>query len=249
TAVEATLTSQRAQAVLEIESWLWQVMEAKMTILLDPNQDPDLEAYRAYRAERGGVEAALARWEAWESEGRGGKIEEVEEIKEPYQAFIDSAEEGLQMVVSGQRAAAIQHKFEKNDPLLEELLEELEAEVLSERAEQDEAVAAVVQVSRTSSLYAIGASLFALITGGLLGFLLTRSITRPVGELISITHSFEQGDLSVKAPVAPDEIGDLAHSFNDMAAHLRETLSSLEQRTQHLETVATLSKQLSAILN
>ncbi|MCP4360387.1 MAG: GAF domain-containing protein, partial [Chloroflexi bacterium] len=47
----------------------------------------------------------------------------------------------------------------------------------------------------------------------------------------------------------PDEIGDLAHSFNDMAAHLRETLSSLEQRTQHLETVATLSKQLSAILN
>ncbi len=243
---EVALTAERAQAVLEINLWLQRVTEAEMTVLLDPDQDPGLEAYRA---ERGALEAALARWEAWELEGPGGKIEEVEEIEEPYQAFIASVEEGLQMATSGQQAAAIRHKFERSDPLLKELVDELEAEVLRERAEQDEAVAEIARVNQVVNRFAIEATLFALIIGALFGFSLTRSITRPVRELISVTNSFEQGDLSVKAPVASDEIGQLAHSFNDMAAQLRETLSSLKERTQYLEIVATLSKQLSAILN
>jgi adenylate cyclase len=56
-----------------------------------------------------------------------------------------------------------------------------------------------------------------------LTLLLTRSIARPVGELLDVTERVRQGDLSARAPVVSgDEMGELSRSFNTMMTGLEE---------------------------
>jgi GAF domain-containing protein/HAMP domain-containing protein len=68
----------------------------------------------------------------------------------------------------------------------------------------------------------------------------TRQITRPIEELVQAASKISSGELSARVQLASDdEIGALGKSFNQMAAELQNTLTSLEhrvaERTQELE--------------
>ncbi len=96
----------------------------------------------------------------------------------------------------------------------------------------------------------IGAIIVAIVIASTLGFLAARQIVYPIKLLAATTHIISDGDLSQQVEItSQDEVGELAHSFNNMTTSLRETLVSLERRTQRLKIVATLSERLSAILN
>ncbi|UCD97791.1 MAG: HAMP domain-containing protein [Chloroflexota bacterium] len=69
--------------------------------------------------------------------------------------------------------------------------------------------------------------------GLLLTFFLSRSILRPVDELISAARAMEKGDLSQRVTVrTKGELGELANAFNAMA----EGLTRLEQLRQNMVT-------------
>ncbi len=71
------------------------------------------------------------------------------------------------------------------------------------------------------------------LVGLLLSLLLSRSILRPVDELISAARAMEKGDLSQRVPVrSKGELGELASAFNAMA----EGLTRLEQLRQNMVT-------------
>ena len=79
--------------------------------------------------------------------------------------------------------------------------------------------------------------LIAIAVAGLVGLLLTfflsRSILRPVDELISAARAMEKGDLSQRVTVrSKGELGELANAFNAMA----EGLTRLEQLRQNMVT-------------
>ncbi len=96
----------------------------------------------------------------------------------------------------------------------------------------------------------IGAIIITLLIASVLGFLAARQIVNPIRLLAATTRIISAGDLSQQVEITSrDEVGELAHSFNNMTVNLRETLSSLEQRNRGMEIIATLGKQLSAILN
>jgi GAF domain-containing protein/HAMP domain-containing protein len=85
------------------------------------------------------------------------------------------------------------------------------------------------------------------------GFLIARSITRPISELQKGAEAFRQGHMETVIPVSgSDELGLLAQSFNQLTAELSELYRTLEQRvtnrTHRLEIVATLSERLGTIL-
>ena len=78
--------------------------------------------------------------------------------------------------------------------------------------------------------------LLAVITASLLSVLLARSITRPISRLAAMSARVAGGDLNVSfVHQGRDEIGELAHSFNSMADHLREYLKELEAHRKNLE--------------
>lgn len=59
--------------------------------------------------------------------------------------------------------------------------------------------------------------------GMLAAWWLTRIFSRPINELVHITHAVEQGDFNARAPVrAADEVGDLARAFNEMTGALAQ---------------------------
>lgn len=69
--------------------------------------------------------------------------------------------------------------------------------------------------------------------GLLLTFLLSRSILKPVDELINAARAMEKGDLSQRVTVSSKgELGELARAFNAMA----EGLTRLEQLRQNMVT-------------
>ncbi len=90
-------------------------------------------------------------------------------------------------------------------------------------------------------------------------WLLTQNIARPIRALARTTRAFAAGDLQARAPVdRHDELGLLAHTFNQMADELSELYRSLEhqvkERTQQIQaaaevaTLATSATQLDEIL-
>jgi signal transduction histidine kinase/CheY-like chemotaxis protein len=93
---------------------------------------------------------------------------------------------------------------------------------------------------RTTNNAIYGLATYLLVA--LLGFtvLLRRRVLQPLGSLLEATNRIRQGDFSARAPEQRhDELGQLAHGFNFMAASLAESYASLElkveQRTQQLQ--------------
>lgn len=77
-------------------------------------------------------------------------------------------------------------------------------------------------------LSAIGVIALAL----LLAFLLSRTLTRPIRELIVATRAISAGELEQSVPVrSRDELGELAASFNQMNAELVRSLNLRRQMT------------------
>ncbi|HNS03208.1 MAG TPA: ATP-binding protein [Anaerolineae bacterium] len=78
-------------------------------------------------------------------------------------------------------------------------------------------VAFIAKVNRAIVFGALGAAVIALV----LGVLLARAISQPIGELTEATQRVASGELGLQVPVrTQDEIGELAVSFNRMSADL-----------------------------
>jgi len=60
------------------------------------------------------------------------------------------------------------------------------------------------------------------------GWRMSRRLNRPITELVQATEKMAAGDLTVRTAVKqPDELGQLAQSFNTMAARTEETIQTL----------------------
>jgi len=97
-------------------------------------------------------------------------------------------------------------------------------------------------------------SLFTLALGGGLAYVVSRSISDPIRDLIVIFRKVEDGDLTQRAQIlATDETAEVAIYFNHMIARLEELQENLEkqvtERTAQLQAVNEVSKVASSSLN
>lgn len=94
-----------------------------------------------------------------------------------------------------------------------------------------ETIAAV----RRLILYAAGAAIFlALIPG----YLLSRSISRPIRQMSALTLEMARGNFRQQVPVTSrDEVGQLAENFNHLAVKLEQTVSTLLQEKTKNENI------------
>ena len=75
---------------------------------------------------------------------------------------------------------------------------------------------------------AVGATAVSLI----LGFIITRNLTRPLQEMTIATQKIADGDLTQQVPVrTDDELGELATSFNQMSQQLATSREMRQQMT------------------
>jgi two-component system sensor histidine kinase VicK len=72
----------------------------------------------------------------------------------------------------------------------------------------------------------------------LIGFLLARTITRPIRELTSRAAAMAGGDFSQEITVhAADEIGELGRMFNYLASRLQETMGEISAEKNKVEAI------------
>jgi signal transduction histidine kinase len=84
------------------------------------------------------------------------------------------------------------------------------------------------QINQALWIAALGGMLIALV----LGLIVARSLTRPIGELTHATQEMAQGKLAQQIPVrSKDELGELAKSFNRMSADLARANQARKQMT------------------
>lgn len=100
----------------------------------------------------------------------------------------------------------------------------------------------------------LAASAIALGLGFGLSFLLSRSVSTPINQLIDVFQKVEEGDLRQRAKImATDEIGSLAVYFNRMISRLEQFQRSLEdqvaERTAQLEATNEVGRVASSILD
>ncbi|MBU9826839.1 MCP four helix bundle domain-containing protein [Rahnella sp. L151-1A] len=86
-------------------------------------------------------------------------------------------------------------------------------------------------------------SLMAIISSIILGYLLTRSITRPMMHAIRIAENVAKGDLTSEIQVnSTDETGQMMLALQNMNNNLRKIVSEVRSGT---DTIATASQQIS----
>jgi signal transduction histidine kinase len=85
----------------------------------------------------------------------------------------------------------------------------------------------------------IAVALVAVAMATLIYLTVLRSILSPMDDLVAATERVSAGDIATPVPVlSSDELGNLAHSFNDMLADLRERTDELEASRAHLRKQA-----------
>ncbi len=100
--------------------------------------------------------------------------------------------------------------------------------------------------SRKVILFAI---VFLLALAGLMSYIISRSITKPISMLSNRAKLIAQGSLGTQIDsFSKDEIGNLTHSFNDMSLSLKENHDRLEQKIADLITMQKLSSKVSSVL-
>ncbi len=107
---------------------------------------------------------------------------------------------------------------------------------------------------QTYQIQSIIVSVLVLALGAMLAFFISRTVSVPLKDLISIFKAVESGDLSQRATIsATDEIAEVTMHFNRMVAGLEELQNSLEkqveERTRLLKASNEIAKVSSSILD
>ncbi len=150
----------------------------------------------------------------------------------------------LKMVRAGDIAPARAQLFDKLRPQQLEYMKELSAFTAYQEQLMDEAsAAATARVDRTSMTMIIAAAL-GLAIAVAAGLLVTRSVTRPVGEAVATLQAVAQGDLTVDVTVnRADEVGALQRALADTVVALRRVVGEVRSG---VDSVTTASSQIAA---
>lgn len=150
----------------------------------------------------------------------------------------------IQLRKSGDYDTAVLEMQQKAYPKVQEI-KRLSESIIARREQRiDEQVTEMQSVNdrtRFTNMLILG---LAVITSIVVGTVLTRSITRPIKQLVEITSRVAEGDLTQEATIKTrDEINLLVESFNKMTISLKQII---KQTSDVSEQVAATSQQLSA---
>jgi adenylate cyclase len=190
--------------------------------------------------------AARGRMDGYLDQLARRKPDLVAKVRTEINAFEQSADDAVDKYTNDQRvlgnaalAQARNHSI-KVDELLTALVDELRAELASEREQ-------IVEGVRSATRETIIADLVILAIGVLLTFAILRSIAIPLRALVGAIDGLSAGDLSVPIPpTGPNEIGAMARAlalFRDsLRARDRFAAEAEAQRKTIAAAIATISE-------
>lgn len=214
--------------------------EAVQQFLTDVGATRDPEAYKeaeeAAQRFRGGVEKFR---EAFKAKNDAKSLKMLDEIdsdftlfyeqgKKMAQAYIDEGTEG------GNR---IMRDFDKNSESLSGKVREFKK---LQKEEADRLLLGLVASADRTGKFLWALAAISIILGGAVGFLITRSITRPVTDAVRFAQGVAGGNLTTVLDPgnAAGEVRDLAVALNTMASGLSGMICKVKESAGTLTTVS-----------
>ncbi|WP_085993822.1 cell wall metabolism sensor histidine kinase WalK [Oceanobacillus senegalensis] len=93
------------------------------------------------------------------------------------------------------------------------------------------------QLNKINEIFVQG-SILAISVSAFLGILVARTITKPIMQMRRQAQTMARGDFTQKVNVyGPDEIGQLAETFNDLNSKLKHSYATIEEERRKLSSV------------
>ena len=155
-------------------------------------------------------------------------IEEARVLSPRVKALIDSGQVGAaQQLASSQLLPLTERDIQLTDELR-----------VSEMGEAAADTALVQQGNSTATDEILILTSLSVIASIVLAVLMTRSVVRPLSELVRATEAITTGNLDVRPRVhRRDELGRLASAFDSMRRALRETISNLKREQRRTQAI------------
>ncbi|CAN7568300.1 methyl-accepting chemotaxis protein [Variovorax paradoxus] len=165
-------------------------------------------------------------------------------IKEKRSQYVGLRNTILKLKAEGKQEEAAAITNGKLVPMLEVYDASIRG-MLTHQAERiDKAADAVDSLNRAGRMNVIVLAMAALLLGGVLAWLLTRSITRPLNEAVRVAQTVADGDLTSRIESSSrDETGQLMQALKNMNASLATVVSGVRQGT---DAIATASGEIAA---
>ncbi|MFW5986055.1 MAG: methyl-accepting chemotaxis protein, partial [Halanaerobiales bacterium] len=234
---EELMTAHQLQTFLaerEIDHHLWMIRIYDMFA-----GGPIPEGVESYQ------DCNLGQW-YYDYEPRDYNRQPYEELKEPHQILHESSQEVLNLFADGNEEEAIELFRENTIPAVNEVRDNLTTmkELESERVANLETEMAALD-NRINQIIIIS-GIVAFIIAVTIALILSRHITGPIGEIVSVAEVVAGGDLTRKLKIdRGDELGQLADSFNAMIDKLRDIVRSITSESEEVVEASTQLKMTS----
>ncbi|MCX5493300.1 methyl-accepting chemotaxis protein [Kaistia dalseonensis] len=163
-------------------------------------------------------------------------------------AILEAKRRALASLQSDDQKAAIKDKL---NPITDQIRAALTSMVELNRAEADSSTQKIVSIVRSAETGLLIGAATALLLSFFCGFMLFRTITRPLGRLVDIVATMRKGDFTERLQLKnQDEFNTLADGVNAMADDLMLLIGQVQRSSIQVNTsiteVAATSKQQQA---
>ena len=208
-------------------------------LVLLTSGDPDIRTYAQQRIEktRARVDILQDKFNRELTSEQGIKL--LKTIGEKRQVYADTLVKALQISEQGDREA-LNHFIESQQlPIINDYMASLQALVEYEKTSIDKAGEVIADNGTAAILTLIITGCMALLLGGVLAWLITRSITSPLISAVRIAREVAEGNLCVEIKVdSQDQLGQLMQALRDMCGSLSNTVREVRQGADNIALTA-----------
>ena len=208
-------------------------------LVLLTSGDPDIRTYAQQRIEKTAarVDILQDKFNRELTSEQGIKL--LKTIGEKRQVYADTLVKALQISEQGDREALNRFIRSQQLPIINDYMASLQALVEYEKTIIDKAGEVIDDNGTAAILTLIITGCMALLLGGVLAWLITRSITSPLISAVRIAREVAEGNLCVEIKVdSQDQLGQLMQALRDMCGSLSNTVREVRQGADNIALTA-----------
>lgn len=160
-------------------------------------------------------------------------------IRDVRQQYLDSRYRILQAVQNNDRAGAIHEMMTRTVNLQQAYKAKVQELIAVQNSEMQSAGKQVDGDFNTNRLLLVILTAFSVLIGSTIGWLIVRSITRPLGEAVSFAEAIAEGDLTrTIATRSKDETGLLLNALMEMKTRLLDIVQQVQSGSENISSAA-----------
>jgi len=247
------VTQAKATALNDLENFIGAraIAARNIALLTDPAaQKPDLERVGKAQA---GIEKSMEKLGSFMKDTSASNAEErqmFDQLKAYEAKYLPIATRIVGLATTGKTEEAVKSLTQDCMPLLTQMMAHMSTFDEAVKKESNASAAAAQDAYHQATWLIRIITGLSLLTGGLIAWWLTRSITRPIGEAVGVAQRVADGDLTTRITVTnTDEAGQLLTALKQMNDSLVKVVGNVRLASDSIATgsseIATGNQDLS----